>query len=361
MNRPLRVAVVGVGVMGRHHANVYRMLPDAELVGIVEPDARRRRDAELQFGCPVFADTEALLASTHLDAASIAAPTTVHHTLTEQLLAAGVHALVEKPVATRVDDARRLAAMSRERGLILQVGHITRFFRAIERLRAEVDRPYLIEARRLSPNGRIQDVGVVLDLMIHDIDIVLGLVRQPVVEVAVAGHTVGDGPHEDMCAAQVRFADGCVARFLASRVAPDAERSLVVAEAQRTFRLDFAKDPHTEMTVYRPAPAEGGNGPQSRNGAGNDDDVGSGTANLTSHILVDRHVVFEDNPLKKQLAHFIARIRGAADPIGTLEDDIGSLSLAQELLTRLEQQRGAPAPVAAALSLAAARALEPAR
>jgi hypothetical protein len=143
-------------------------------------------------------------------------------------------------------------------------------------------------------------------------------------------------------------------------VAPDAERSLVVAEAQRTYRLDFAKDPHTEMTVYRPAPSERDDGPRGRIETAIDDDVGFGTASLTSHILVDRHVVFEDNPLKKQLAHFIARIRGAADPIGTLEDDIGSLSLAQELLTRLQLQRGASAPLAATPG-PAARAVEPAR
>ena len=338
MTPPLRVAVVGAGVMGRHHANVYRLLPDVELVGLVEPDARRRQEAEQQFGCPVYPTTEALLASARFDAASLAAPTTVHHTLTESLLEAGVHVLVEKPVATRVDDAQRLAAMSRDRGLVLQVGHITRFFRAIERLRAEVGRPYLIEARRLTPNGRIQDVGVVLDLMIHDIDIVLGLVRQPVVEVAVAAHTVGAGPHEDVCAAQVRFADGCVARFLASRVAPDAERSLVVADAQRTFRLDFAKDPHTEMTVYRPAPTEAAERHAAGNGVPHDDDLAAGAAGSASHILVDRHVVFEDNPLRKQLAHFITRIRGGTDPIGTLEDDIRSLSLAQDLLVRLERQ-----------------------
>jgi len=339
VNAPLRVAVVGAGVMGRHHANVYRLLPDVELVGIVEPDARRRHEAEQQFGCPTYPDTETLLACARVDAASLAAPTTMHHTITARLLAAGLHVLVEKPVATRVEDAQRLAAMSRDRGLVLQVGHITRFFRAIERLRAEVGQPYLIEARRLTPNGRIQDVGVVLDLMIHDIDIVLGLVRQPIVDVAVAGHTVGAGPHEDVCAAQVRFADGCVARFLASRVAPDAERSLVVADARRTFRLDFAKDPHTEMTVYRPAPAEAGDRHAGGDPGGLDDHA-TGIAGSASHILVDRHVVFEDNPLRKQLAHFITRIRGGTDPIGTLEDDIRSLSLAQDLLVRLARQGG---------------------
>jgi predicted dehydrogenase len=324
---PLRVAVVGAGVMGRHHANVYRSLPQAELVAVVEPDAARRSAAERDFACAVYPDVAAMLASISIDIASVAAPTSLHHVLTEQLLDADVHVLVEKPVAMRVIDAERLARISAARGRVLQVGHITRFFRAVERLRAEVGQPYLIDARRLSPTQRVQDVGVVLDLMIHDIDIVLGLVAQPVVEIAVAGRWLTDGEHEDVCAAQVRFADGCVARFLASRVAPEAERSLMVAEAERSYRLDFAKDPHTEMTIYRPAPrTDGESGNHELNGQSN-------------HILADRHVVFEDNPLKKQLLHFIERVHGLAAPIGTLANDIGALALAQELIERLDQQR----------------------
>lgn len=325
MSVPLRVAVLGVGVMGRHHANVLRTIPDAELVAVVDPDEERLRSAEAQFSARGYPNLEALLAAEALDAVSVAAPTHTHYRLTRQLLEAGVHVLVEKPVATEVHEAEALAQLSLEQGLVLQVGHITRFFRAVERLQNEVRDPYLIEARRLTANGRIQDVGVVLDLMIHDIDIVLGLVQSPVIEVAVAGQRFAESAHEDVCAAQVRFENGCVARFLASRVAPDSERTLVIAERHRTFRLDFLKEPHTEMTVYRPAPHEE---------AAQDADAVA----AANRVLVDRHVVFEDNPLKKQLAHFLARVRGQAQPIGTLPDDIRALSLAQLLLQRLEQQ-----------------------
>ncbi|MFN2322798.1 MAG: Gfo/Idh/MocA family oxidoreductase [Trueperaceae bacterium] len=316
---PMRVAVVGAGVMGSYHANVYAALPDAMLVGVVEPDPTRRADAAERYGCATYADLDALLAGGPIEAVSVASPTGTHFDLVRRLLHAGVHVLVEKPVATSVVHARELAALSRARRLVLQVGHITRFFRAVEQLQEQVRAPYLIEARRLAPNGRIQDVGVVLDLMIHDIDIVLGLVDAPVVDVAVAGHTVGDGEHEDVCAAQVRFEGGCVARFLASRVAPDAERTLVVAEAHQTFRLDFGRAPHTEMAVYRPQR-----------------DVAEG-----SHVHVDRYVVYEDNPLRKELAHFLARVRGRTTPIGTLEDDLRSLTLATDLLTRLRAHRSA--------------------
>ncbi len=308
-----RVAVIGAGVMGRYHAAVYTALPSASLVAVVDPDGAARDYAASQYGCDVFESVDAMLAATHVEAASVAAPTSLHHAVSTRLLEAGVHILVEKPVATDVAQARELAALSRLRGRVMQVGHITRFYRAVQLLKREVTRPYLIEARRLTPNTRIKDVGVILDLMIHDIDIVLGLVSSPVAEVSVAGHALNGSVHEDVAAAQITFTDGCIARFLASRVAPDAERSLVVAEANQTFRLDFAREPHTEIAIYRPQPSAGDG----------------------NHVHVDRHVVFEDNPLRKELEHFLARIRQAESPIGTLEDDLRSLTLATDLMARL--------------------------
>ena len=313
MSEPLSVAVVGYGVMGRHHANVYAALPSVQLSAVVEPDHGRRAAAEELYGCATFVDLEAMLEALTVDAASIASPTSTHHALASRLLSQGVHVLVEKPVATKVSEAKELAALSRSHGVVMQVGHITRFYKAVQQLRQAVRRPYLIEARRLTPNARIRDVGVILDLMIHDIDIVLGLVDSPVAGVTVAGHALNGTPFEDVAAAQITFANGCIARFLASRVAPDAERSLVVAEAQRTYRLDFARAPHTEMAIYQARP----------------------TGDEGNHVHVDRHVIYEDNPLRKELAHFLARIRLSAAPIGTLDDDLRSLTLATDLIQQL--------------------------
>lgn len=310
----LRVAVVGVGVMGKHHANLYAALPHVDFVAVVDPDTRNRREAQLRHAVRGYATLDELLAHEAVDAVSLAAPTSLHYRLTKQLLGAGVHVLVEKPVATSVAEAQELAALSRALGLVLQVGHITRFYRAIELLRQRVSSPYLIEARRLSPSARITDVGVILDLMIHDIDIVLGLVSAKVRELSVAGHVLCGTPHEDVAAAQILFDNGCIARFLASRVAPDAERTLVVAEAARTIRLDFAKEPHTEIATFRALPEE----------------LGSG------HVQMDVHSVYEDNPLRKELEHFLARIRGETEPIGTLEDDLRALELATRLLAELK-------------------------
>lgn len=308
------VAVIGAGVMGRHHAQNYLSLPNTKLVAVVDPDADARTRAEASFGCPAYPDVPTLLAETAVQAASVVSPTTTHHAIAHELMDAGVHLLVEKPVTVKVADAQDLATRSRTLGLVLQVGHITRFFRAVRLLIERVDEPYLIEARRLSPHARITDVGVILDLMIHDIDIVLSLVPSKIADVSVSGHVVNHHHGgEDVAAAQIMFENGCVARFLASRVAPDAERSLVVAERDRTFRVDFLREPHTEVMVFQ----------------SHRDTLGD------THVRTDRHVAAEDNPLREELAHFVDRILNGAPPIGTLDDDLRSLQVATDLLGRL--------------------------
>jgi len=291
---------------------------------VVDPDADRRDVAARTHAVTSYPDVAALLRYSRVDAVSVAAPTSLHYPICRRLLEAGVHVMVEKPVAPNVEQAQHLAELSRKLGLILQVGHITRFYRAVQMLGAQVSRPYLIEARRLSPSARIQDVGVILDLMIHDIDIVLGLEPSDLRSVTVAGHVLASSPrqhaHEDVAAAQIVFESGCIARFLASRVAPDAERTLVVAESDKTVRLDFGKEPHTEIAVYR-TPQQIGNG----NGS-------------STNVEMQRTDVFEDNPLRKELEHFLDRIRYGTPPIGTLDDDLRSLRLATRLLDDLRAQ-----------------------
>ena len=311
----LKVAVLGIGVMGKHHANIYAALPHVDLVAVVEPDDFRRFEAVAQFDVSGYATIDQLLRHETLDAVSIAAPTSLHFDLTQKCLYAGLHVLVEKPVVADVNQARYLMDLSRQLGLILQVGHITRFYQAVHLLRQEVKRPYLIEARRLTPNARIQDVGVILDLMIHDIDIVLGLVDSEVKSMTVAGHALKANAPEDVAAAQIQFDNGCIARFLASRIAPNAERTFIVTEAEQTTRLDFAKEPYTEMAVYKPQKNENGG----------------------THVQVNVRTVHEENPLREELQHFLARIRNDAEPIGTLEDDLRSLDFATQLIAKLER------------------------
>lgn len=310
MSRPLRVAVVGSGVMGRYHALNYATMPRVELVAMVDIDPERREEMRQTYGCATYATVEELLAHERLDAASVAVPTSLHYHVARTLLEGGVHVLVEKPVATDLQQARALAELSKRTDRVLQVGHITRFYEAVQMLARHVEEPYLIEARRLVPSQRVKDVGVILDLMIHDIDIVLGLVGGKPVQVTAAGHALNGSPLEDVAAAQILFDDGCIARFLASRASPDPERSLLVAERHQTIRVDFAKEPYTEVFIYR-TPSTGA---------------------TAGHVKLDRHVVHEENPLRKELEHFVARIRRDAEPIGTLDDDVRSLALATRLL-----------------------------
>jgi predicted dehydrogenase len=310
----LRVAVVGAGVMGRHHANIYAALPHLDLVAVVDPDPATRLFAERTYACRSYATVAELLAGDRPDAVSIAAPTSLHYALTKELLEADIHVLVEKPLATEVLQAEELVELSRARGLILQVGHITRFYQTVRLLSDSVRSPYLIEARRLTPHARIQDVGVVLDLMIHDIDIILRLVPFPIQSMSVAGHRLAGSAFEDVAAAQILFVNGCVARLLASRAAYSAERNLTVVENNQTIKLDFSRDPHTDISIYRPGPG---------NGEG-------------ESVQVERRSVNEHNPLRKELEHFLARIHQAAEPIGTAEDDLRSLAVATDLLAHME-------------------------
>jgi len=307
--------------MGRYHAMNYVALPRAELVGVVDPVPERRAAARQDFGCETFASVDELLAVRQVDAVSVAVPTSLHYQVTKRLLLSGVHVLVEKPVATDVEQAQELARLSQELGLVLQVGHITRFYQSVEMLREEVRSPYLIEARRLVPSTRVKDVGVILDLMIHDIDIVLGLVPDRVASTSAVGRALNGSPFEDVATAQVVFENGCIARLLASRVAPDAERSLLVAERHQTIRVDFAREPYTEVAIYKTP-----DGPAS-----------------PGHVQLDRHVLHEENPLQKELGHFIARQLGEASPIGTLRDDLRSLGLASRLRESLATAALAPA------------------
>ncbi len=313
MNRT-KVAVVGYGVMGQYHANNYASMPQARLVAAVDPDPVKRRHAEDTFGCRTYADISGLLKNEQVEAVSIAAPTSQHYGIARQLLTSGIHALVEKPLAPTMKQASELVALSRERDLVLQVGHITRFYDAVTRLNNTVTDPYLIEARRLTPHTRITDTGVVLDLMIHDIDIVLKLVPSEITQVSVAGHSLAGNGFEDVAAAQLVFANGCIVRLLASRAAYSVERSMTVMERDKMVTLDFSRDPHTEVAIHRPAPGLDG-----------------------SSVQVERHQVEEDNPLRRELTHFLARISRAEPPVGTAEDDLRSLELATRLLQHMRE------------------------
>jgi predicted dehydrogenase len=236
---PVRVGVIGIGNMGWHHARVLSLLRDAELVGVADPDTERGRLALEQFGCPWFADYRELLEG--VEAVCIAVPTLLHHRVGMACLRAGLHVLIEKPIAATQEEAADLIQAAEAARVLLQVGHIERFnpaFRELLKVLAG-EEVVVLEARRHSPNAdRANDVSVVLDLMIHDIDLVLELAASPVVRLAAAGGRSAEGPI-DYVNATLAFANGVVASLTASKMAHRKIRSLSAHCRSSLMETDF--------------------------------------------------------------------------------------------------------------------------
>lgn len=235
--RTLRLGVVGAGHLGTIHTRLLRSIDDVELVGVCDPSAAARRRVREEFQVETFEDHRPLVG--RIDAAIVAAPTRDHYWIGMELAEAGVHLLVEKPITVTVAEADALIRATRAKNLVLQVGHVERFNPAFA-VASQVLRPRYIEAVRASGyTGRSVDVGVVLDLMIHDIDLVLSLVGSELVDVRAVGGPVL-GPHEDLAHAQLRFANGCLATLNASRTSYQTQRTMQVFGEQSYAGLDFA-------------------------------------------------------------------------------------------------------------------------
>jgi predicted dehydrogenase len=234
----IRVGVVGHGYFGTFHAKHYAGHPDAELVLIADPGEKAGEDIRAAYGDIRVGDHTDLIGK--IDAASIAAPTALHHKITSDLIEAGISVLVEKPLCESANGARQLAELAERRGVRLHVGHIERFSATYRRLKESLRAPPLqIECWRHTPwRGRILDVDVVLDLMIHDLDLALDLVGSEPVDVSASGVSMM-GHGLDSVLAQVGFANGCVAHFSASRVAPTVSRIVKVTEADRSLSADL--------------------------------------------------------------------------------------------------------------------------
>jgi len=237
--KPLRVGVLGVGSLGQHHARILANLGGAHLVGVLDPNEQQAAMIAAKHGCKVFGDLAEMKAN--VDAVSIVTPTRFHCGTAVEFLATGIPCMVEKPLAATVAEARWILNTAKKAGTLLQVGHIERFnpgFEAVERSKL---RPKYIEGQRLAPfSGRALDVGVVMDLMIHDLDLVLALNRSPVVSIDALGVSVF-GKHEDMANVRLHFANGCVATLTASRVHPQAVRTMNLFGAEGYAGIDFGK------------------------------------------------------------------------------------------------------------------------
>ena len=248
--RPVKVGVIGIGNMGWHHARVLSLLKDADLVGVADPDGDRGALAVEQFGCRWFADYRTMLSE--VEAVCIAVPTLLHHSVGLACLEAGLHVLIEKPIAASQDEATALIRAANDADRLLQVGHIERFNPAFRELTKVVanEEVVVLEGRRHSPHAdRANDVSVVLDLMIHDIDLMLELAQAPVVRLAAAGGRSADGPI-DYVNATLGFENGVVASLTASKMSHRKIRSLSAHCRSSLVETDFLN--HT-LHIHRRA------------------------------------------------------------------------------------------------------------
>jgi predicted dehydrogenase len=246
MNDTIRVGVVGVGAIGQNHARVLAELPQAELAAIFDTDADRAKELADKYGARPVSDLATF--AELVDAATVATPTVTHAEIGGTLLDLGKHILVEKPITTNVADAQMLVDKARKQDRILQVGHIERFNPVMKNLEAHLSNPRFIEVHRLSPfPQRSMDIGVVLDVMIHDLEILLHLVRAPVEKIDAVGVPVLTG-REDIANARLVFGNGCVANVTASRVSPEKMRKIRVFQEDCYVSLDYQAQ---EGMIYR--------------------------------------------------------------------------------------------------------------
>lgn len=235
--RPVKVAIVGVGYFGTRHANTLKSMQGVEIVAVCDLMQERAQEAASKLGCAAVTDYRSLPAE--VEAVSIAVPTRAHFRVGRDLLLAGKHVLVEKPITANLNEADELDRIARQQGLILQVGHLERFNPAVMSLNDLLDRPRFIECRRISPfQDRGTDVNVVLDLMIHDLDLVLSIVRSPLDQIEAIGVPILSEA-EDIANARLRFADGCTVNITASRVSWKKERTMRIFQPDAYILLDL--------------------------------------------------------------------------------------------------------------------------
>jgi predicted dehydrogenase len=314
----IRAAVIGVGYLGRFHAQKYALLEDCRLVGVVDsdPEAAARVASEVQ--APAFGDFRQLLGK--VDAVSVVTPTPTHYEIAHAFLEAGAHVLVEKPISESTEQAERLVGVARQHGRVLQVGHLERFNPAILAAEPLLTRPLFIECHRLAPfKERGTDVNVVLDLMIHDIDLVQMIVGSPVATLEAIGTAVFS-PEIDIANARLRFDSGCVANVTASRVSFKTERKLRVFVEDAYLSIDLQQK---ILTVIRKRP-----GPVSE-------------GQLPAQI--EEQSFDQGDALLAEIRSFAAAIRGEQRVLVSGEDGLRALRTAIAITERVQGLRGAPA------------------
>lgn len=316
-----QVAVIGVGHLGQHHARIYAGLEGCRLLGVVDSDTARAREVASRHGVESLEDHRALLDGRlpKPDAVSVAVPTKAHLSVASEFLAAGIPVLVEKPIGMDLEQADQMILLAKRNGVILGVGHTERFNPAVQSLRQRVSAPRFIEAHRLgSFSPRSLDIDVVLDLMIHDIDVTLDLVRSPVLSVEAVGVNALT-PKVDIANARVVFESGCVANLTASRISAARTRKIRVFSNDSYLSCDCAERSLEHYRLERTAASE------------------------RPTIIRDQVEITQDEPLRRELESFLRAVRGQEDFPVPGEAGRAALSVALTVAAKIrEGQSGSP-------------------
>jgi predicted dehydrogenase len=306
----VRAGVVGVGALGRHHARVWASQPGARLVGVLDRDADRAAAVAKEFKAAVFDDLPALLEAT--DAVSVAVDTVDHHALARQAMEAGCDVLVEKPMTATLAEADDLVSFAEEKGLVLQVGHIERFNPATDVLLDSVEGPRFVEVHRLgSFSPRSLDIDVVLDLMIHDLDIVLALDGSEPTQIEAVGVPVLT-PRVDIANARLKFASGLIANVTASRVSLEKIRKFRVFAPRTYVSVDFTA---REAQVFKLQDGDGG----------------------MPQISQEKRGAPDEEPLRRQIEAFVTAVKDRSQPVVSGTDGRKALALAHEIIAKMAE------------------------
>jgi predicted dehydrogenase len=305
----MRVAVVGVGHLGRHHARILAATPEVELIGVADLNAARAAEIAAAHGSTPFSDWRMLL--DRVDAVTIAAPTDAHVEIAEAFLDRRVHVLVEKPMTPTTGEADRMLALARDRGVRLAVGHTERFNPAVTAIKPMVREPRFIEVHRLGTfPERSLDIDVVFDLMIHDLDLVLDIVGGEVTGIEAVGVPVLT-PRVDIANVRLRFAGGCICNLTASRISRDRVRKIRFFQRDAYLSIDYAAQ---DAEVWRLVARDNG----------------------MPGIEGGKLDVAREEPLKRELDDFLDAIRTGRPPLVTGEQGRAALALAERVVERME-------------------------
>ena len=324
---PVNTVLIGAGHLGRIHAKLLSSLEPARLVAVAEPDARARQQVEAELSVRTVADYREVMGD--VEAAIVATPTIHHFSIASELLKAGIHVFCEKPLTPNAQQAGELARLAVEQGLVLQVGHVERFNPAWQAALRHLKQPRYIEATRQGTyTFRSTDVSIVLDLMVHDIDLVLSIVRSDVVQVQAFGAAVF-GPYEDFAHVRLGFANGCAANLTASRVRSDAERSMEVITEDAALSIDFAT---RKASLMRVVPAVR---------SLEVDSLQSGDKEAIRERLFNDWLPTRDlpvpatNPLLEEQRDFVCSVRNKMRPQVSGEDARDTLEVADRILASI--------------------------